>query len=155
LATCWQLKQPVDWVHMIIFCIGGFLVTGASNIINQIIEVDLDKLMREQPAGHCLQAGCLYWKQPYLLQGYWLYRSFPLFTFINLLTALITFLSLVLYAFVYTPLKRVGPVAVFVGAFPGALPPLIGWVAATNMLEVGAFTYLLYNLYGSFRTSGP
>jgi protoheme IX farnesyltransferase len=65
---------------------------------------------------------------------------YVLFTYINLLAALLTFLSLVLYAFVYTPLKRVGPVAVFVGAFPGALPPLIGWVAATNTIGAEAFT---------------
>ena len=52
--------------------------------------------------------------------------------FFNLSTGLISLLSLLLYGFVYTPLKRVGPIAVFVGAFPGAFPPMIGWVAATN-----------------------
>lgn len=133
-------KQPTDWVHMIIFCTGGFLVTGASNIINQIIEIDLDKLMRRTEA-RPLPSGRLSVLEATVFASIIGFAGlFLLFTFINLLTALFTFLSLVLYAFVYTPLKRVGPIAVFVGAFPGALPPLIGWVAATNMLEVGAFT---------------
>jgi protoheme IX farnesyltransferase len=133
-------KQPIDWMHMLIFCIGGFLVTGASNIINQIIEVDLDKLMR-RTANRPLPTGRLSIVEAAVFASIIGFAGlFLLFTFINLLTALFTFLSLVLYAFVYTPLKRVGPIAVFVGAFPGALPPLIGWVAATNMLEVGAFT---------------
>jgi protoheme IX farnesyltransferase len=120
--------------------VGGFLVTGASNIINQIIEVDLDKLM-QRTAARPLPSGRLSIMEAVIFASIIGFIGlFLLFTFINLLTALFTFLSLVLYAFVYTPLKRVGPVAVFVGAFPGALPPLIGWVAATNMLEVGAFT---------------
>jgi heme o synthase len=133
-------RQPVDWVHFIIFSVAGFLVTGASNTINQIIEIDLDKRMsrtenRPLPSGRlsvreasmfALISGCL--------------GLFLLFSYINILAGLLTFLSLVLYAFVYTPLKRVGPIAVFVGAFPGALPPLIGWVAATNVLGTDAFT---------------
>jgi heme o synthase len=58
--------------------------------------------------------------------------------YINPLTAVITFLSLLLYGFVYTPMKQKSPAAVFVGAFPGALPPLIGWVAATGLITTEA-----------------
>ena len=58
--------------------------------------------------------------------------------FTNSMTVLLTVISLVLYAFVYTPLKRVGPIAVFVGAIPGALPPLIGWVAALDVISYEA-----------------
>jgi protoheme IX farnesyltransferase len=133
-------SQPVDWVRMTLFCLAGFLVTCASNIINQIIEVDLDKLMR-RTANRPLPSGRLSIKEATvfaLVLGFG--GLYVLFTYINLLSGLLTFLSLVLYAFVYTPLKRVGPIAVFVGAFPGALPPLIGWVAATNMLSTEAFT---------------
>ncbi len=61
-----------------------------------------------------------------------------LVVFTNLLTTLLSVGSLILYAFVYTPLKRVGAIAVFVGAIPGALPPLIGWVAASNALTYEA-----------------
>ena len=58
--------------------------------------------------------------------------------FLNIYAAVISFLSLLLYSFIYTPLKRVGPIAVFVGAIPGALPPLIGWVANTNSISLEA-----------------
>ena len=58
--------------------------------------------------------------------------------FLNKLTALLSFLSLIIYTFLYTPLKKVGPIAVFVGAIPGALPPLIGWVASTNDISLEA-----------------
>ena len=58
--------------------------------------------------------------------------------FLNKLTALLSFLSLIIYTFLYTPLKKVGPIAVFVGAIPGALPPLIGWAASTNDISLEA-----------------
>jgi protoheme IX farnesyltransferase len=58
--------------------------------------------------------------------------------FLNKLTAILSFLSLFIYTFLYTPLKKVGPIAVFVGAIPGALPPLIGWAASTNDISLEA-----------------
>jgi protoheme IX farnesyltransferase len=61
-----------------------------------------------------------------------------LMVYTNLLTTLLAFLSMILYSFVYTPLKRVGPIAVFVGAIPGALPPLLGWTAATGIISYEA-----------------
>ena len=61
-----------------------------------------------------------------------------LLQFSNVLTTLLAIVSMILYSFVYTPLKRVGPIAVFVGAFPGALPPLLGWVAATGTINYEA-----------------
>jgi protoheme IX farnesyltransferase len=62
-----------------------------------------------------------------------------LMVFTNVLTVILSLISLILYSFVYTPLKRVGPIAVFVGAIPGALPPLLGWVAATNGFSIEAW----------------
>ena len=53
----------------------------------------------------------------------------------NVLTTILSVVSMILYGFVYTPLKRVGPIAVFVGAIPGALPPLLGWIAATGSIS--------------------
>lgn len=133
-------RQPIDWSHFMLFTVAGFLVTGASNIINQIIEIDFDKMMR-RTVNRPLPSGRLTLVEAALFAcviGF--IGLFVLFTYINLLTGLLSLLSLVLYAFVYTPLKRVGPIAVFVGAFPGALPPLIGWVAASNTLGAEAFT---------------
>ena len=63
-----------------------------------------------------------------------------LWLYFNQMSALFAALALLVYAFIYTPLKRFSPVAVFVGAIPGALPPLIGWVSATNTLDTEALT---------------
>ncbi len=132
-------KEPLDW-KLGLFSFAGLLVTGASNIINQIIEIDLDRLMkrttnRPLPSGRLSIAEATVFC---VLLGFT--GVYILFFEFNTLTALLSFLSLVLYAFVYTPLKRVGPIAVFVGAFPGALPPLIGWVAVSGQFSTEAFT---------------
>lgn len=133
-------KQPINWNQLILFTFAGFLVTGASNVLNQIIEIDLDKLMK-RTANRPLPSGRVSTKEAVVFASLLCFTGlYLLFNYINILAALLTFLSLVLYAFVYTPLKRVGPIAVFVGAFPGALPPLIGWAAATNVLAAEAFT---------------
>ncbi|MBC7921271.1 MAG: protoheme IX farnesyltransferase [Ferruginibacter sp.] len=131
--------QSVGWARFLLFSVGGFLITGAANILNQVIEKDLDKLMsrtqnRPLPSGRLSVTESLVFAAVLITVGTWV-----LFTTVSALVAALTLGSLALYAFVYTPLKRVGPVAVLVGAIPGALPPLIGWVAATGHLEAGAF----------------
>lgn len=124
--------SKIDWVFFGLFCLASIGITGSANIINQIIEKDLDKLMertknRPLPSGRLTVQEATVWA---LVLGI---TSLFIFTYyFNVTTALLAALSLVLYGFVYTPLKRVGPIAVFVGAFPGAFPPMIGWIAATN-----------------------
>ena len=130
------LASPsIHWVVLAMLFAGGFLISGASIVVNQILEKDLDKLMtrtkdRPLPTGRlsvneaitfcflCLAAGVLI-----------------LLVYTNLFTTLLSVVSMILYSFAYTPLKRVGPIAVFVGAIPGALPPLLGWTAATGMIS--------------------
>ena len=124
----------IDWERFIGFCIGGFLITGSSVTINQIIEKKHDALMsrtlkRPLPTERLSNRAAIYYSIFLAIAG-----SIVLLQFTNPLTWIISLISLVLYAFVYTPLKRVGPIAVFVGAFPGALPPLIGWAAATGVI---------------------
>ncbi|TDE12360.1 heme o synthase [Dyadobacter psychrotolerans] len=122
----------VVWTKMVLFILASIGITGAANIINQIIEKDLDKLMK-RTAGRPLPSGRITVNQAIVWCGILGVSSLVIFVSVfNLTTGLISLLSLVLYGFVYTPLKRVGPIAVFVGAFPGAFPPMIGWVAATN-----------------------
>jgi len=128
-------RNRIDWETLLMVTLGGFLLSGASVGINQVIEKDLDKLMtrtqrRPLPEGRltnneaisfivvCFAASMI------LL---WLYT--------NPLTVTLSVVSMILYSFVYTPLKRVGPIAVFVGAIPGALPPLLGWIAATGSIS--------------------
>ena len=124
--------SKVESGKLILFIIASIAITGAANIINQILEIDHDKMMkrtvnRPLPSGRITVQMAIVWA---VFLGL---ASMMIFIFVfNLTTGLIWLLSLVLYGFVYTPLKRVGPIAVFVGAFPGAFPPMIGWVAATN-----------------------
>jgi len=124
----------VNWTTLFMLTLGGFLLSGASGCINQIIERDFDKMMsrtmkRPLPTGRVTVNEAIVFSLVCLL------ISFAILTvFTNTLTVALSFVSMVLYSFVYTPLKRVGPVAVFVGAIPGALPPLLGWTAATGSI---------------------
>ena len=124
----------IDWFRFLALMTGGFLVSGTSIIFNQIAERDYDKLMkrtqnRPLPTGKLSVNEALQFAMVTGLIGFGLIAWQT-----NILTLLLSVLSMVLYAFVYTPLKRIGPIAVFVGAIPGALPPLLGWVAATGTI---------------------
>lgn len=124
--------------------LGGFLVTGSSNAFNQIIEKDLDKLMdrtknRPLPAGRmsvgeAMVAAILMGAAGILI----------LWIFMNPKCGLLSALSLLIYTLLYTPSKRLTPFSVFIGAIPGAFPPLLGYVAARN--EIGMEALLLYFL---------
>ncbi|MCS7017571.1 MAG: heme o synthase [Cytophagales bacterium] len=126
------------WLSFTAFCLGSFLITGAANTINQIIERDSDKLMR-RTANRPLPTGAL---SPQEAGVYATLLAMAgtcmLIIFVNVFSALLGLLSLILYAFIYTPLKQKTSASVFVGAFPGALPPLIGWVAATGSVAIEA-----------------
>jgi len=127
-------EGKVNWIILLMLTLGGFLLSGASVCINQIIERDLDKVMtrtmnRPIPTGRIsINEAKFFTAVCFLLS------MIILSIFTNPLTVVLSFVSMLLYSFVYTPLKRVGPVAVFVGAIPGALPPLLGWVAATGSI---------------------
>lgn len=128
-------QGAMDWLVLVMLSFGGLLVSAASVIINQIIEKDLDALMkrtenRPLPTERVSVNEATIFS---IILG--VVGLLVLFQFTNLLTTVLSFVSLVLYAFVYTPLKRVGSIAVFVGAIPGALPPLLGWVAATGVID--------------------
>lgn len=128
--------DEINWMNWLILIVGGFLVTGAANCFNEIIEVDLDKLMsrtkdRPMPAGRMTTGQGLVSGLVMGIAGTWLLGK------LNLETGLISVFSILLYAFAYTPLKRKSPIAVFVGALPGAFPPLIGYIAAIGHSPVG------------------
>lgn len=121
-----------SWWKIAVFIVASIAITGAANIINQIIEKDSDKVMK-RTAVRPLPTDRLTVREAAVF-------AFILFSvacylyvqFFNIRAAALAVLSLLLYGFVYTPLKRKGQIAVFVGALPGAFPPMIGWVAATN-----------------------
>ena len=137
-------QNDIVYLHLIVFCIGGFLITGSANIINQIIEVDYDKLMG-RTMNRPLPTGMLNKSQAAIFSFIIGVIGLSIHFFAcNPLTALLSFISLILYGFVYTPLKRVGPIAVFVGAIPGAMPPLLGWVAVQG--EITSAALVLYGI---------
>jgi protoheme IX farnesyltransferase len=135
-AFGYVLASPqLNWINLMWVFFGGFMLSGASVTVNQIIEKDLDKLMtrtqnRPLPTGRLSVNEALYFSVVCFLIG-----VVVLYLTTNLLTTSLSILSMVLYSFIYTPLKRVGPIAVFVGAIPGALPPLLGWTAATGSIS--------------------
>ncbi|MFA4867163.1 MAG: heme o synthase [Pedobacter sp.] len=139
----------INWTNWIILIIGGFLVTSAANCFNEVIEVDLDKLMtrtkdRPMPAGHMTTGqGLVSGLVMGLLGTYLLGR-------LNIETGLLSVFSIFLYAFAYTPMKRKSPIAVFVGAIPGALPPLIGYVAAHGKIDQIAVILFLIQFVWQF-----
>lgn len=125
-------SDKLDWAKLVLFCIAAFSTTAAANIINQIIEKDLDVLMK-RTQDRPLPSGRLSVREAALFGwGLAVLAMYILFYEFNFRAGLVALLSMVLYGFVYTPLKRVGPIAVAVGALPGAFPPMIGWIAATN-----------------------
>ncbi len=129
-------SNNIDWLRLGLFSLGSFLVTAAANSINQIIEKELDKLMirtqgRPLPMNFLSVQEAVYFIVLMAIIG-----SGLVYWASNLGATLMGLFSLLLYGFVYTPLKRKNAVAVFVGAFPGAFPPLIGWLAATNSLDI-------------------
>lgn len=134
-----------DWQQILGVLAGGFLVTGAANGLNQVIEAERDKLMdrtRERPIPlEILSPSESLWFC--ILTG--IAGTVILWALANPLAGLLGFLSIVLYAGIYTPMKAVSPFSVFVGAFPGALPTLIGTVAATSGFgEITFFGVLLF-----------
>lgn len=128
--------SPLKIGAFVMFLLGAIFITGAANTINQIIEVRYDKLMK-RTAIRPLPTGVLSVQEA---GGFaFIIGSLGFLLLIaaaNGLTALLALFSLFSYAFVYTPMKRVSPIAVFIGAFPGAMPPLIGWTAATGEISL-------------------
>ncbi len=132
------INGQLDWILFLVFCLGGFMMSGGAVALNQVFEVDFDKVMkrtrnRPLPTSRLNMNEALVFSILFALTGF-----IFLWIFINPVTAVLSMISLAIYAFVYTPLKRIGPVAVPVGAIPGALPPLLGWTAATGSISYEA-----------------
>lgn len=131
--------EAVNWGLLFVFLLAAFAITGSANIINQIIEKDLDKLMKRTQNRPLPSERVSVREATFLALVLFILATTLFLTVFNLRACALAVLSTILYGFVYTPLKKNGPVAVFVGAIPGAFPPMIGWVAATNQfgLEPG------------------
>lgn len=134
-VICYLLAPKVvefDVQMIALLFIGGFLVTGSANAINQTVEKDTDSLMKRtstRPVASGRMSVTEGWTFS-ILTG--VAGVAILCYFFNPLSGLLAAFSLFLYAFVYTPLKKVSSIAVLIGAFPGALPCLIGWAAGND-----------------------
>lgn len=139
----------IDFVIVLLLAIGGYLLVGASNVFNQIIERDLDAKMdrtknRPLPAGRMSVNSALILGFTMAILGIWVLYI------INPKTALFGTISIILYVLAYTPLKTKTPLSVFVGAFPGAIPFMLGWVAATNDFGIEAGTLFMIQFFWQF-----
>ncbi len=145
VISYFTVADTYQWQKVMAIGIGGFLVTAAANGFNQIIEKDLDKLMnrtklRPLPTGNLTITEAMIFCALCGIIG-----TVLLWIFTNPLCGIVGFISIILYSLVYTPLKRKTPFSVFVGAFPGAFPTLIGAVAATdNFGNITFFALLLF-----------
>lgn len=141
--------SEVNFIQLFYLTIGGILIVSSSNIFNQIIEKDLDKLMkrtknRPLPKNEISQSLAMTIAIIFTIIGLYFMYS------INLKVAILSAVSVFLYVALYTPLKLITPLSVFVGAIPGAFPIMIGWVAATNNLGVEAITLFLMQFFWQF-----
>ena len=129
---------------------GGLLVTGSANAINQVVEKDTDAMMKRtasRPVASGRMSTTEGWLFAVLAGGL---GVFILGNYFNWLSAGLAAFSLFLYAFIYTPLKKVNSIAVLVGAVPGALPCLIGWAAGENSLGTGGWILFAFQFFWQF-----
>ena len=139
----------VNYIQLFYLISGGILIVSSSNIFNQIIERDLDKLMkrtqnRPLPKNEITPIAALFLAIVTSVIGL-------IFMYlINIKVAILAALSIFLYTAVYTPMKLISPFSVFIGAIPGAFPFMIGWVAATNHIGIEALTLFLMQFFWQF-----
>jgi protoheme IX farnesyltransferase len=139
-----------DWLMILLLCAGGMLVTGSANAINQVVERETDAQMK-RTASRPIASGRLTPIQGWVFAilsgavGVWILGNW-----FNWSAALLAAFSLFLYAFIYTPLKKVNSIAVLMGAVPGALPCLIGWVAGQDEFSLGGWILFAFQFFWQF-----
>jgi protoheme IX farnesyltransferase len=139
-----------DWKMILLLFTGGLLVTGSANAINQVVEKDTDAMMKrtaKRPVASGRMTETEGWSFA-IITG--TLGIFILGNYFNWLSAGIALVSLFLYSFIYTPLKKVSSVSVIVGAVPGALPCLIGWAAGNDTLSAGGWVLFLLQFMWQF-----
>lgn len=140
---------PFSWATLVLLTIGGYCMVGASNVFNQIIEKDLDALM-DRTKNRPVPSGKISVRNAFILGAVLTVMGIAILYSINPKTAMFGAISIFLYTSIYTPLKTKTPLAVFVGAFPGAIPFMLGWVAATGEFGIEAGTLFLIQFFWQF-----
>ena len=141
--------DSIDFFVLFLLCVGGYCMVGASNVFNQIIEKDLDSLM-ERTKNRPLPAGHMTGRSAFILACILTVAGIVVLYNINPVTAMFGAISIFMYVSLYTPLKTKTPLSVFVGAFPGAIPFMLGWVAATGKFGIEPGTLFMIQFFWQF-----
>lgn len=141
--------ETVDFKTLILLAFGGYFMVGASNAFNQIIEKDLDALMK-RTKNRPIPSGRMSVTSAFIIATLFTILGIAILYSINKQTAMFGAISIFLYVCAYTPLKTKTPLAVFVGAIPGAIPFMLGWVAATNNFGIEPGTLFALQFFWQF-----
>ena len=141
--------DEVNYTTLLLLALGGYFMVGASNAYNQIIEKDLDALM-DRTKNRPIPAGRMTVKTAFIIATVFTILGLSILYYINPQTAMFGAISIFLYTCAYTPLKTKTPIAVFVGAIPGAIPFMLGWVAATNDFGIEPGTLFALQFFWQF-----
>lgn len=141
--------ETVNYATLTLLAFGGFLMVGASNAFNQIIEIDTDALM-QRTKNRPLPTGRMSVNLALTIAIIFAVLGLGILYYINAKSALFGAISIFLYTSAYTPLKSVTPLTVFVGAIPGAIPFMLGWVAATNQFGIEAGILFMIQFFWQF-----
>jgi len=141
--------DTVSFYILLLLAFGGYFMVGASNAFNQIIEKDLDALM-ERTKNRPIPAGRLSVSSAFILATIFTILGITILYVINPKTAMFGAISIFLYTCAYTPLKTKTPLSVFVGAIPGAIPFMLGWVAASNDFGIEPGTLFMLQFFWQF-----
>ena len=142
-------SQPFQWLVLVLLIVGGYCMVGASNVFNQIIEIELDAKM-DRTKNRPLPSGSISKQKAFILGCILTVLGLIILYNVNPKTAMFGAISIFMYVSLYTPLKTVTPLSVFVGAFPGAIPFMLGWVAATGHFGIEAGTLFIIQFFWQF-----
>ena len=141
--------KEYDWKAIMLFFVGGMLVTGSANTINQVVEKNTDAMMK-RTANRPVASGRMSVTEAWVFAVVSGIAGVLILWHFNFLTAALAAFSLFIYAFIYTPLKTVSSISVLVGAIPGSLPCLIGWTAGNDDLSAGGWALFAIQFFWQF-----
>ena len=142
-------EQPFQLLVLVLLIVGGYCMVGASNVFNQIIEIELDAKM-DRTKNRPLPSGRISKQNAFVLGCILTILGLAILYNVNPKTAMFGAISIFMYVSLYTPLKTLTPLSVFVGAFPGAIPFMLGWVAATGYFGIESGTLFIIQFFWQF-----
>ena len=142
-------EQPFQWSILLLLVVGGYCMVGASNVFNQIIEIELDAKM-DRTKNRPLPSGNMSKQFAFILGIILTILGLIILYNVNPKTAMFGAISIFMYVSLYTPLKTITPLSVFVGAFPGAIPFMLGWVVVTGHFGIEAGTLFIIQFFWQF-----